>query len=342
VAYHELRIDRIVQETPDARSFVLSVPEELAERYRYQAGQFLTFRVPWQGGSLIRCYSLASAPGIDALPKVTVKRVEQGRVSNWFNDQLERGDRIEVMPPAGRFVPRGEDEPLLLFAGGSGITPVISIVKTVLASSTRQLRLFYANRDAASVIFRSELDELMARHGDRLEVIHHLDDESGFASATQLEAAVSGFEAAQCYVCGPGPFMDVAEQAMTALEIPSDQVFIERFLYEEAAHATAEPAGAPADAVASVRIYLDGNVTDVACREGETILEAADRSGLDAPCACRDGYCGACMAKVTEGEVKMKLNDGGLDDAQVKEGWVLTCQGLPQTPVVHVDYPDPD
>jgi len=336
--YHPLRVAEVIRETDDACSFVLDIPESLSETYAYRAGQFLTFNVPVDGHHLVRCYSLASSPDCGEPPKVTVKRVEEGRVSNWMNDSVREGLELQVMKPAGHFCLRDVDTPVVLFGAGSGITPVISILKTALRTTGRSVLLVYANRDAGSIIFEKELGELCAAHPDRLTVHHRLDDRDGFLDGDAARAHMEPLAKGDFYVCGPGPFMDVAESALSGLAIPEQQIFIERFEYE--AH---EPVAAPTGGeAATTQVYLDGEVTDVSCAEGETILEAADRAGLEAPCACRDGYCGACMAKVVEGQVEMKLNDGGLDADQVAEGWVLTCQGVPKTPKVRVDYPDPD
>src|SRR5262245_48333812 len=154
MSYNKLRIAKIIQETPDARSFVLEVPADLADKYRYRAGQFLTFRVTHPDGAFNRCYSLSSAPETDGQPKVTVKRVVGGKGSNWFHDALKEGGTLEVLPPAGRFVLGDSgDRPLLLFGGGSGITPMMSLIKSALKTGKRPMRLFYANRDKPSVIF---------------------------------------------------------------------------------------------------------------------------------------------------------------------------------------------
>ena len=192
MAYHQLRIARIVQETPDARSFVFDVPASVADKFRYRAGQFLTFKVPHAEGAFNRCYSLSSAPESDGQLKVTVKRVAGGKGSNWFNDSLIEGGAIEVLPPAGRFVLSDGDAPLLLFGGGSGITPMISLIKSALKAGKRRMRLFYANRDKPSIIFNAELEALLKAHPGRLEVIHHLDAEAGFASPTEVSTETIG------------------------------------------------------------------------------------------------------------------------------------------------------
>ena len=230
VPFHELTVARVIDETPDARSFVLEIPTELGSTFEYVAGQFLTFRVPWEDFHVSRCYSLASCPERDEPPKVTVKRVDGGRVSNWFNDRLAAGDRIAVRPPAGAFVLHEAGRPLVLFAGGSGITPIISLLKTALHTTSRRVRLLYANRDARSIIFRGELDALAAEHGERLEVRHHLDDEGGFLSAAQIGAWVGAELDADFYICGPGPYMDAVESALGERGVDRGRIRIERFV----------------------------------------------------------------------------------------------------------------
>ncbi|MBJ22238.1 MAG: ferredoxin--NADP reductase [bacterium] len=336
--YYHLRVADVIVETADSKSIVLEVPAEFAERFSYEAGQFLSFRVEVAGHRLVRCYSLASAPGLDAGHKVTVKRVVDGRASNWMNDEVSAGDELEVMPPAGVFVLRESDQPLVLFSGGSGITPCISILKTALATTSRQIKLLYANRDDRSIIFKDELNAMLSLHADRLEIVHRLDDVHGFCDAALIVQEIGPRTDADFYICGPGPFMDVVETGLESLSVPSDQIHIERF---ESLDSPSAAASAPVDTADGqvVTIVLDGDETDVVAAEGETILAAARRTGLEPPFACEEAYCGCCMAKVVEGEVTMKMNDGGIDQRQIDEGWVLTCQGLVKGKV-RVEYPD--
>lgn len=176
----QLEVAEVIAETHDSCSLVLRVPAELQERFRYKPGQYLGFRVALGGKRLTRCYSLSSSPHCDAQPTVTIKRVDGGRVSNWFNDQVRPGDRLEVLPPAGHFHLRPGEHDLVLFGGGSGITPVFSILKSALRTSVRRIKLVYANRDEASVIFRDELCAIAREHIERLEVVHVLDSVQGF------------------------------------------------------------------------------------------------------------------------------------------------------------------
>lgn len=335
---HGLRIARIVEETPDARSLVLEIPRSLADSFQYRAGQFLTFQVPWQGSTLIRCYSLASSPDVEPEHKVTVKRVDEGRVSNWFHDALQPGDTLQVLPPAGRFLLRDEPDPLLFFAGGSGITPVISLIKTALGTGERRARLFYANRDAVSVIFRQELEALVREHPDRLQVVHHLDSESGFAGPAQVREALTGFEDAHHYICGPTPFMDLVEEVLADKGTPRSHISIERF--ESPADGEAPQvalSGDPAETPSEIAIHLEGQLHRVPYQRGQTILQAVRAAGLQPPFACEEGYCGSCAAKCGVGEVAMAANDVFEAD-ELAEGWILTCQGRVSGTVCEVDY----
>ena len=336
--YFDLNVAEVITETADAKSIVVEIPEDLRERFAYSAGQFLTFRVQVGEQRLVRCYSLASSPVTEAVHKVTVKRIDEGRVSNWLNDEVKPGSRLEVMPPAGVFCLQERETPIVLFGGGSGITPVISILKTALATTQRSVKLVYANRDEASIIFKDELAALVAAHPDRVQVVHRLDAVHGFVDEGLVLAEVGEQKNADFYICGPGPFMDVVEQALGGLGIPEEQIFIERF-------------ASPSDPVESegvaagdgkglrVTIKLDGAETTVTVAEGETVLAAARREGLEPPFACEEAYCGCCMAKVTGGDVEMLMNDGGIDQRQIDDGWVLTCQAVAKSEA-SVEYPD--
>jgi len=338
--YHALRVARVVDETADARSIVLEVPEELRPLFSYQAGQFLTFRFEVEGRKLVRCYSLASCPHSEDEHKVTVKRIQDGRVSNWINDTLAEGHFVEVMRPAGLFTLQNRDHRVVLFGAGSGITPCISIVKTALATTRRPVLLVYANRDEASVIFRDELARLEQRHGDRLRVVHRYDAVHGFLDAGSVRELAAPVAESDYYVCGPSGFMDVVERTLRELGAGEGHLFIERFgSPEAAAPRPAAPGPAAGAADGTVTITLDGETREVPWTPGTTVLETARQGGLEPPFACEEGYCGCCMARLAEGRVEMKANDC-LDPSQVEEGWILTCQGVPCGGKVRVEYPD--
>ena len=325
MAYHQLRIAKIVQETPDARSFVLDVPADAVDKFRYRAGQFLTFRVPHVEGPFNRCYSLSSAPETDGKPKVTVKRVGGGKGSNWFHDKLVEGAMLDTMPPAGRFVLGEGEAPLLLFGGGSGITPMMSLIKSALNTTKRRLRLFYANRDKPSIIFDTEFEALTRAHPGRLEVIHHLDSEQGFATAENVAAALKGFEMAEAYLCGPGPFMNMVEAALLASGLPSARLHIERF---EASGNNAVPVEPVEGEVipSHITIHFEGKAHKVPYKKGQTILVAARAAGLNPLSSCEEGFCASCAAKRVKGKVVLANNDIYTAD-DLANNWILTCQG---------------
>jgi ferredoxin-NADP reductase len=341
--FHPLVVKRIVQETHDTQSFVLDVPDDQAAAFAYEAGQFCTFRVRLGDEDLLRCYSMSSSPDTDTELAVTVKRVPGGRVSNWMLDEIAEGDELLLTRPAGVFTLRSRAVPLVAFGAGSGITPVISLVKSALATTDRTVRLLYANRDRDSIIFAAELDRLAAAHPGRLHVEHHLDVDRGFVHSDTVTQFVGGDVAADFYVCGPAPFMDVVEDALALLHVEPEHVFIERFAFAGAARHDEPPAHPAGDAAAAgaatetVVIVLDGRAHTVRYQAGETLLETARRAGLRPPFSCEAGSCATCMAHVREGEVSMRVNHA-LTPEEVAEGWVLTCQGLPRSPAVTVVY----
>jgi ferredoxin-NADP reductase len=343
--YHKLRVKAVVRETHDASSFVLDVPDDLAPTFQYRPGQFCTFRVAVDGVEQVRSYSMSSAPEIDADLTVTVKRVAGGLVSNWFLDRVGVGDLIEVTKPAGVFCPQDASEgPVLGFCGGSGVTPVMSITKHVLANSRRPVRLLYANRDRESVIFDAAFGALGREHPERIDVRHHLDDAGGFLTEDSIKAFI-GREAgaADSYVCGPGPFMDLVASVLVELGAPSERIFIERFLVEQqekdAAASATEEAGAESELPVEVTVIVGGKRTVVKYQPGDTLLETARRGGLRPPFSCEAGNCATCMAFLKEGSVRMRANNA-LTPEEVEEGWVLTCQSLPSGETVTVEYED--
>lgn len=343
---HPLQIAGIVQETPDTRSFILRVPDALRERFIYRAGQFLTFEIPWDGMRIRRSYSLSSAPECDAWHKVTVKRVDEGRVSNWFNDTLKVGDTIHVTAPEGRFVLNAAEQsrPLVLFGGGSGITPVISLLKSALLTTQRKVKLIYANRDVQSVIFQDELALWCKRYPARLQVVHHLDTSGSFLGVADIRELIGGWEESDFYVCGPTAYMDTVEEAFNVSGIDRAHTKFERFIspLDPDRRPAEEPeVVASGDVPSRFTMTLEGATHEVGYEAGETLLEAAVRAGHRPPSSCEDGYCGCCMAKIKSGEVKMKAHDALTDD-DLAQGWILTCQArCAKNEPVEIDYDAP-
>jgi 3-ketosteroid 9alpha-monooxygenase subunit B len=333
--YHPLRIARIIPETAEASSFVLEVPDELKPAFAYEAGQFCTFRVHVDGEPLVRCYSMSSSPAVDGELQVTVKRTPGGVVSNFMNDRLVAGDTLEATRPAGFFCLGSGDGDIVAFGAGSGITPVLSLVKTALATTSRGVRLFYANRDHDAVIFRSEIDAFEADHDGRFAVSHHLDVERGLVEPDAIRAFIGGSADAEYYVCGPGPFMDVVEQALLSGGADPERIHIERFTPPEW---LPEPDPSPSAAETTrVTVELDGRVDTVDHRPGTTILQTARQMGMSPPFSCESGSCATCMARLVAGTAAMYVNNALTDD-EVADGWVLTCQAVPTSPSVHAVY----
>ena len=339
---HDLRVAEVVRETPDSCSLVLEVPERLRDRYRYRAGQFLTVHIRYESKDLARCYSLSSSPDCGEPHTITVKRVEGGRISNWINDFVEPGSVLKCQPPGGLFVLHEGSHDLVMFAGGSGITPVISLAKTTLATTTRRLRLLYANRDRESEIFGARLDRLVGEHPSRFELVRHYDSLDGFIDGAQVARLIADRPNAEFYVCGPAAFMNIVERALLEGGIAADRIHIERFVSPlDPGDAEAEQGAEEADSsgTRTLTIMLEGQKQSVSCGSGQTVLAAGQAAGLRPPFSCTEGFCGCCMAKVVRGHVRMRHNDF-LSKKEVEQGWVLTCQALPVTDDVEVRYPE--
>lgn len=333
-APRELTVREVIQETPDAHSVVFDGP-----LMPYQPGQFLTLRIPSERGPTARCYSLSSSPDVDALMKVTVKRTVEGYGSNWVCDSVTAGTTVEVLPPAGHFTPRDLGADLLLFAGGSGITPVISIIKSCLKRGRGHLVLVYANRDDAAVIFGGELADLARSHPDRLVLLHWLESVQGLPTAALLAGLVRPYAGGrECFVCGPAPYMTAVNAALTDLGVPRPLVHIEKFV-----SLSGTTWGAPVEVVddggptSTVHVELDGDATELVWPQQSKLLDLLLSKGLDAPYSCRQGDCSACACKLLEGDVTM-LNNNVLEQQDLDEGWILACQSLPVSDVVKVSY----
>jgi 3-ketosteroid 9alpha-monooxygenase subunit B len=341
LTYHRLKVARVVEETADARTIELEIPEALQATFRYKPGQHLQLHVPCGDKPLPRCYSFSGSPLIagDAV-RVTVKRMPDGRASAWLCTQLKAGDTLEVAAPAGMFTPRSLDGDFLMFAGGSGITPVFSILRSVLAAGKGSVRLVYANRDERSVIFARELTRLSQEHPKRLQVIHWLDSVQGIPSQAQLAALGRGFEQAQCFICGPNLFMDSAQAAARDLGLPQAQILVERFVSLPEDADEPMPAAAPAAAGegTEVEVTLDGVTTALTCAPGQLLIEAMEAAGLAPPFSCRAGACAACMCKLDEGDVELQHNHV-LAQSDLDQGWILCCQAVPASPRVKISYP---
>lgn len=337
----ELVVRGIVQETSEARSFIFDVPEDLRATFTYQPGQFLTFKIPFEGMLLKRSYSLSSSPGIDAHLKVTVKKIPQGRISQTMNSTLNVGDKVLCEMPAGLFIrnPLFEGN-ISCYAGGSGITPMMSIIKDVLNASNKNIFLFYANKDKSSIIFYEDFVLLTKRFPQRLSVHHHLDSEQGFANEAGLSDVVAARPQDHHFICGPGPFMDAVRAALAICEVPRSHITIEKFLSYEDPDRVVQSApiensdGAPE----YITMRQDKQEHKIPYTEKSTLLDAMIQSGFKPPFSCKEGACATCMVKMLKGKVNMDKSDA-LCKEDVNNGWILACQAraCSKEPIV-IDY----
>lgn len=351
--FHRLRVAEIVPETEDAYSIRFDVPKELQEAFRFRAGQHLTLLAEIDGEEVRRNYSLCTAP-FENDWMVTVKRIAGGVFSNWVGDNLKAGDVLDVMPPHGSFTTSFDASArrhAVAFAGGSGITPIMSLVRTMLAEEPQsRFTLFYGNRDSNSIIFLEALAALKDRYMNRLEIFHFLAQEegdvelfNGMLDRTRCDEAIAHLvddpkTVADWFICGPGPMMDAAEAALLDRGAKKERIHIERFTADRPSAALAAQMQALQDQAVglTVSVTLDGRTRKVEFSQAN-ILDSALAAGLPAPFACKAGVCATCRAKVTKGKVEMAAHDG-LTDEEIAAGYVLTCQSVPSGEGVAVDY----
>jgi ring-1,2-phenylacetyl-CoA epoxidase subunit PaaE len=351
--FHSLEVAQIVPETAEANSIRFEIPPELRDKFAFKAGQHLTLRATIGGEEVRRNYSLCTAPD-EGDWMVTVKRIGGGLFSNWVGDNLKPGDIVDVMPPHGSFTTDFDPEKsrhVVGIAGGSGITPVMSLIRTVLRSEPNsRFTLLYGNRDSSSVIFLEALAGLKDRYLGRFELYHFLDAEeqdidlfNGMLDRVRCDDAIlslvpDAVEVSDWFICGPGPMMDAAEGALLDRNIPKERIHIERFTADRPAAAVAREIAELQTKAAgvTVSVTLDGRTRKVPFTAGN-ILDSARASGLPAPFACKAGVCATCRAKVISGKVEMAARYG-LTDEEVADGYILTCQSVPLGDGVAVDY----
>lgn len=353
--FHPLTVTDVRRETRDAVVVTLAPAEEDRAVFDFTQGQYLTFRRKFDDEELRRSYSICAGKDEGVL-KVGVKRVDGGCFSTWINENLKTGDTLEAMPPMGAFFTAIEPEVAkhyLGFAGGSGITPVLSIIKTVLAREPRSVfTLVYANRQISSIMFREELDDLKNLYLGRLSVLHILESEAqeidlftGRIDAEKCKALFKSWidikSVATAFICGPEPMMLAIAAALREHGMGDDQIKFELF-------ASAQPgrlrrkveSGAAADHETSCEatVTLDGATRIFKFQKhGQCLLDAALENAMDVPYACKAGVCSTCRAKILEGEVEMEVNHA-LEDYEVRQGYVLTCQCYPLTDRIVVSY----
>ena len=354
--FHSLRVRSVEPDTHEAVIVSFEVPPDLREVFGFTQGQYLTLRKDIDGQDLRRSYSICA--GIDdGELRVGVRKVRGGVFSNWINASLQTGDTLQVMAPQGRFFVPIEPETArhhVGIAGGSGITPILSIMKTVLAREPRsRFTLIYGNRQLRSTMFKEEIEDLKNRYMTRLVLLHvfsdeHTDSPLGFGVMNRekigefLHSVVPAAQIDHVYVCGPFQMNDEAQAALEAAGVPEERIHIERFgialsstvQLDAVVHETL-----PGDAKqARVTIVRDGLQRDITFTEGQpSILDAASAAGLEVPFSCTSGVCGTCRAKLMDGKVRMERNFA-LDKNEVAAGFILTCQAHPLTEQVTISF----
>ncbi len=354
VKYHTLKVREVIRETADAISIVFEQPEE---KIPYKPGQFFTLIPTIEGKQVRRSYSVCTSPFVDPHPAVTVKRVEGGLVSNFLNDTLKAGDMLEVMEPMGVFTVEPQQEHkrhVILLGGGSGVTPLMSIAKSVLhMEPDSQVSLIYANRNENSIIFKGALDTLQQKYGDRFHVTHVLEQEpvswicpTGLLKPDLLKELLaklpeSAPDYTEYYMCGPEGMMVNVEETLKELQIPKERVHRESFVAGKTAkvEGAADPVKAAGDDVPisrEVTVILDGEEHKFTVEPDKTILETALDLDIDLPYSCQSGLCTACRGKCLSGKVKLDEEEG-LSESEIDEGYVLTCVGHPLTDDVVIE-----
>ncbi|HUB13195.1 MAG TPA: 1,2-phenylacetyl-CoA epoxidase subunit PaaE [Acetobacteraceae bacterium] len=349
--FHKLTVASLYRETEDAVSLAFAVPDTLRPAYRFVPGQYLTLAATIDGEAVRRSYSICSGLD-DGELRVAIKRVAGGAFSTWANDNLRVGDALNVMTPDGRFgVPIQPDavRTLVAFAAGSGITPVLSILKTVLAREPRsRFVLFYGNRSTDSIMFRGTLEDLKDRYLSRLSAFHVLSREqqdvpvlNGHLDAEKvgmLMRAMLPIDAVDhALVCGPQPMIEGLEKALADLGLPRERIHVERFT--PGVGGRARPVVVPVAAApkAMATVICEGARFEIPVAAGEAIIDAALRAGRNLPFSCKGGMCCTCRARLLEGRVEMTVNYS-LEPWETEAGYILTCQAQPLTQHVVVDY----
>ncbi len=345
--FHELTVARVDRLCDDAVAVTFDVPAELAEEYRFRPGQSLTLRRQVDGREERRSYSICAAAGQP--PRIGVREVPGGAVSGWLVREVQPGDRIEVQPPSGSFTTDLEQPARhVLIAAGSGITPVLSIAASALGHPLAETTVLYGNRRAESVMFADEIADLKDAHPARLQVAHVLSREpqevelfSGRLDAGRLRRLLPAICAVgsvdHWWLCGPYGMVSDATAVLGELGVPAERVHRELFYVEDVPPEQERHAEQPLTDGCEATIILDGRSTTANIPPGMAVLDAAQLARPDLPFACKGGVCGTCRAMITSGEVRMRRNFA-LEPAEVAAGFVLTCQSLPVTDTLTVNY----
>lgn len=344
-ALHSLAVEEIKHLTPSSVAISFKVPSALAADFAFKAGQYLSLEATINGAAVRRSYSLSSAPHENRLT-VGIKKINQGVFSSYANDVLTEGDTLKVAPPEGRFVyvPKHEAQQLLLIAAGSGITPVLSILKTSLEKSTStKVQLIYGNKSPQETMYQEQLIELQEQYKDRLKInwVYSQSNESN-ALFGRIDEGIVKYGLKQCdttpdhtYLCGPEAMIKAAQETLISANVDQNSIHFELFTASE----STAPSGENAKGKITLSIKADEENYTLESTADKTILDAALQQKIDVPYSCQGGVCCSCIAKVTEGSAAME-NNQILTDEEIEVGLVLTCQAFPTSSTIAVDYDD--
>ncbi len=361
-SFHSLTVKKITRETPDAVTITFDIPENLKSDFQFIQGQYLTLKMQMNDSEVRRAYSMCSSPMEEDI-SVTVKKVPGGMMSPYLNDQLKEGNSLEVMTPDGRFytsLKADNKKTYYLFGAGSGITPLMSILKTILEQEPlSKIYLLYGNRNEDSIIFKTALEEIETRYEGQFKVLHTLSQPkrektkglSGLLSKGKvswpgkigridkkavkefLDQHPNVFQDAEYFICGPGTMIDAVESALKSLNIDKNHIHTERFVN------ASEKGKSSVKGVegAQLKVHLDGQVHELVVPPNKTILDTLLDQKYDAPYSCTAGACSTCMAKVLKGAVKMEACFA-LDDDEIAEGYILSCQSHPTSEEIEITF----
>ncbi|TAH22218.1 MAG: ferredoxin--NADP reductase [Cytophagales bacterium] len=348
--FHTLKVKDITKETLDTITVHLKQP--LFSKIKYKAGQFLTVVVPIEGKSVRRAYSLSSAPNIDETLSITIKRVENGLVSNYVNDHLKVDDKMEIIEPMGNFFVEPDKNlarHIVLFGAGSGITPLMSIAKSILAFEPKSIvSLVYGNRNSNTIIFKSKIEEMQKKYGERFNVVHVLsqaeNDWVGYKGRIDKTIAINVLnllpkfdkDKTEYFICGPEGMTKEVENALKNLQVPKERIHHESFISSASSEAKEEAKKGGSSTEREITILLDNEEYRVKVSDKKTILEAGLDAGLDMPYSCQSGLCTACRGRRKSGEIKMD-EDEGLSALEIKDGYILACVSHPLTDDVVIE-----
>ena len=348
--FYNVKVQKINKETNDTVSVTLDIPESLKEHFNYKQGQYLTFKQTINSEELRRSYSLCSSPVTDNALQVAIKQVENGKFSTWANNDLREGDVLEVMTPMGNFyteVSASQKKKYVLFGAGSGITPLLSIIKTILATENEsEIILVYGNKNKESIIFDNQLNELVASSNgrfSRIDLLSRDNSANGISGRIGSDKCIAInadgnkiLNADEFFLCGPESMIMDVKEWLSKNNIDAGNIHFELFTTPVA---SAEKSVDPnAEINSNVTVIMDDEEFDFELSsKGESILDASVDAGIDAPYSCKGAVCCTCKAKVVEGSARMEMNYA-LDDNEVADGYILTCQAHPTSERCVVDY----